>query len=103
MPDIPVDPIPLPPLDPALSASQLLDSLSGEQLGAALSERVCRWRRFVISSRRTPTISNGIDAVRRLRECSGDDPAELRVNLLELREQLAKIAATDEELASCIR
>ena len=35
MPDIPVDPIPLPPLDPALSASQLLDSLNGEQLGAA--------------------------------------------------------------------
>ena len=48
-------------------------------------------------------LERALHAVRRLRECAGDDPAELRVNLLELRDQLAKIAATDEELSSCIR
>lgn len=104
MSDVPIDPIPLPPRDLALSASQLLDSLSGEQLGVALirAGMPLPALRDQLAAH-ADDLERALHAVRRLRESAGDDPAELRVNLLELRNQLAKIEATDEELASCIR
>ena len=91
-------------LDPSLSPSELLDSFTGEQLGEALirSGVPLATVRDQLSSH-ADDLERALYAVRRLRESSGDDPAELRVNLLELREQLTKISATDEELASCIR
>ena len=78
-----------PAFDPSLSPCELLGSLTGEQLGEAL----------VRSGAPLPTVRDRLSAhaddleramyaVRRLRERCGDDPAELRVNLLELREQL---------------
>jgi hypothetical protein len=91
-------------LDPSLSPSELLGSLSGEELGAALVR--CGVALPTIRDRlsaHADDLERALYAVHRLRESAGDDAAELRVNLLELREQLTKISATDEELASCIR
>ncbi len=100
------DPIHVTPRGPRrnLRGSDALSALTGEELAAALIKSGAPMHELQDTlSAHADGLQQALHAVRRLREGSGGDLAELRARLMELRDRLVKIAQGDDALASRIR
>jgi len=92
-----------PTNEPTARYADRIGALSGDELATMLIR--CGVPLPVVREKllaQADALERALYAARRLRTACGEDPAELRVSLAELRDQVEAIAAADAELAAWI-